>query len=193
MNRSGEIRVRRAALSDTVEHAALTALTAAVDACTDRVRRQSARSMFVLITRSGAGDGAPARGQAGAVVALIETVMDAKHSLAPMMLAFERWLMHPGRDTADELTTAAAAFASSASEDLCRRAWLSGAGLNAAVDAVTAHGLRDAPPEVLSLIAAACSHGIPVVWVAQRCGVVRDGLYRRIRTADPDAWVALVD
>ncbi|WP_138233336.1 hypothetical protein [Mycolicibacterium aubagnense] len=183
--------MRRTALFDTVEHAALTALTAAIDACTDRVRRQSSRAMFALITLSGSGDGAPARGQAGAVVALIETAIEANPSIAPMMLAFERWLMHPVWDTAEELTTAAGIFVSSASEELCRRAWLSGAGLNAAVDAVSAHGLRDAPPEALSLIRVACSHGIPVVWVAQRCWVVRDGLYRRIRTADPDAWTAM--
>jgi len=184
-------RIDRVALCDTAAHAAVTALVVTAHVCPEPVSRHRARSLLRFVTSSAAGDGEPARRRAGSVVVLTAAVADAEPAAASLVLALERWLLHPGRDSATELTAAAKDFTADAPEELCRRAWLAGAGLDFAVDAVASAGLRGAPPEAVSLIGAAIGQGVPMVWVTQRCGVVRDGLYRRIRAVDSDAWLAL--
>lgn len=183
----------RAALSDTPTHAASTALTVIDVACADPVRHQAARSVFGLIEASVAGDGSRARRRAGSVVALAGDAAKADPRSAELAQAFERWLLHPGRDNAAELTSAAGSFASSAPEELCLRAWRAGAGLDAAIAAVTRDGLQEAPPAALSLIRAACAELVPMVWVARRCDVSRDVVYRRVRAVGVDQWQRLLE
>lgn len=179
----------RALLYDTPAHAATTALTVIDSVCEDPVRHQAARSVFGLIEASAvSGDGSRARRRAGSVVALTGDAAKADARSAALAQSFERWLLHPGRDNAQELTSASRDFTADASEELCLRAWRAGAGLDAAVDTVLRDGLHETPPEAVSLIGAACAELVPMVWVARHCGVSRDAVYRRVRVVGADQW-----
>lgn len=169
------------ALSDTPVHAAATALAVAGDRCRDQVRSRSVSTLFPVAADVHAGDGDDARRRSGMVVALVESASAADPSCRPLMLALERWLLHPGRDTADELTDAAGDFAAAVPEELRQRCWAVGAGLDAAVAAVAENGLDEVGDAGLAAIVAACDSGVSCVWVAHRCGVSRDALSRRLR------------
>lgn len=169
------------ALSDTPAHAAATALAVASDRCPDPVRSRSVTSLFTVAADVESGDGDDARRRAGMVVALVESASTADPTCRPLMLALERWILHPGRDTAGELTGAAGDFVAGAPDELLHRCWSVGAGLDAAVDTITERGLQSVGDEVVSVVAEACDMGVSGIWVAQRCGVRREALNRRLR------------
>jgi hypothetical protein len=180
---------RRAALYDNVAVAAAAAWSAIAGACTDEVLMHSSRSLYPLISAvADTGDGAQARRRAGALTTLTECAVAGEPSRASLVLACERWLLHPGRDGSTELITEAREYAHAASSFECDRAWLAGAGISTAIAEVKRNGLDDAPPAAYSSIAAACEYIVPLVWVAKRCGVSRDALRRRVRAVDHTSW-----
>jgi hypothetical protein len=183
----------RTALYDNTAVAAAAAWSAVVGACTDEVLVHSARSLYPLIaTVADTGDGAQARRRAGALTVLTECAAAGEPSRASLVLSCERWLLHPGRDSSTELIAEAREYAHAASSFECECAWLAGAGISTAIAEVNRNGLHDAPPSAYSLIAAACDFIVPLVWVAQRCGVSRDALRRRMRAAGHTAWRTLL-
>jgi hypothetical protein len=172
----------RAALSDTVAHAATTALAVAGVLCPDPVRARNATALFPLaanIVQSGTG--AEVRRRSGLVVALVDSAISADPSCRPLMLALERWLLHPGRDSADELTAAAAAYVATAPDGQLRAAWSVGAGLDAAVAEIVEVGVHSVGAATIAAVEEACAQGVSHTFVAQRSGVSRDAIYRRAR------------
>jgi hypothetical protein len=173
---------QRAALNDTPAHTAATALAVAGSLCPDPVRARNATALFpVAADTADSGDGAEVRRRSGMVVALVESAAAADPSCRPLMLALERWMLHPGRDTADELSSAAAAYIVNASDDQLRAAWSVGAGLDAAIEEINAVGIQAAGDEAIAAVEEACTHVVSHTWVAQRCGISRDAIYRRSR------------
>lgn len=122
------------------------------------------------------------------VVALVDCAVKADPACAELVLALERWLLHPGGDNAAELTAAAAGYTAAAAEEPLRRAWVAGAGLDAAVEEIVTGGLHAASLDAIAAVREACDHIVPLVWVAQRCGVSRDALRQRTKelAAEPD-------
>lgn len=173
---------QRAALSDSAAHAAVTAAVVAGRRCADPVRAHTARLLFPLIGTVAAGDSPVAIGHAGRIAALVGSAAAADPSCRPLLLALERWLLHPGRDSATELSYAAASWTDHAPEPLRRRAWAAGPGMDAALSDIAEHGLQS--PEVdpaIALIEEASRETVPLVWVSKRCGVSRHALRRRMR------------
>lgn len=85
-------------LYDTAAHAATTALTVAA-ALADPVRSQSSRTIYPLIGAAASGDGAQARARCGPLCTLVADVLGAAGDDDPrakLVLALERWLLHPG-------------------------------------------------------------------------------------------------
>ena len=115
-------------------------------------------------------------------VALVESAASADPACRPLMLALERWLLHSGLDSADELVSATAAYIENATDEQLRAAWSVGAGLDAAVDEIAMVGIQSAPDEVIAAIEEACTHVVSHTWVAHRCGISRDAIYRRSRS-----------
>ncbi|SIM06242.1 Uncharacterised protein [Mycobacteroides abscessus subsp. abscessus] len=184
----------REQLSDTVEHAAATALVVSATAARDPLRSQTSRAVFPLI--HSAGDGAGSRRRAGALASLVADVLAGQIDSADMRpalaLALERWLLHPHPRTATELKRAVREYvneADSVDSAVLERAWVVGPGLDDALVKIREHGLNgdDAQP-LLSLIATAVELTVPMVWVARTLGVNRDQIYRRIRVIDREAW-----
>lgn len=177
----------RAQICDTEAHAAITALVACAALC-DPVRARSVRTLYPLVTASATGDGEPATRSAAALVALTSTAIAAGAQSAPLALAAERWMLHPGSDTAAELVDAGRGFATTAPLLDCERYWLAGAGLDAALDAVRRDGAVYAPAWAIALIGIAVRGQVTLTWTAIATGTTRDGLRRRIRAVDPDVW-----
>ena len=174
---------QRAALNDTLAHTAATALAVAGSLCPDPVRARNATALFPLAADvADSGDGAEVRRRSGMVVALVESAAGAEPSCRPLMLALERWLLHPGTDSSDELTSATAAYIANAPDDQLRAAWSVGAGLDAAVDEINMVGIQAARDEAIAAIEEACTHVVSHTWVAQRCGISREAIYRRARS-----------
>ena len=123
-------------LADTATHAAITAAVAAGQLCLDPVRARGVRSVFSLISHSAGGDGAPARRRAAMISTLAQCAVEEDPSCARMLLAFERWILHPGPATAGELTDQAAAYSAAMDAPLQTRALTVGVCLDAAVDEV---------------------------------------------------------
>jgi hypothetical protein len=170
------------ALTDTLAHTAATALAVAGSVCPDPVRARNATALFPLAADIAAsGDAAEVRRRSGVVVALVESAVVADPASRPIMLALERWLLHPGRDSADELTSATTAYVAQAPDDQLRAAWSVGAGLDAAIDEINAVGLQGARDGAIAAIEEACTHVVSHTWVANRCGTSRDAVYRRSR------------
>lgn len=173
---------QRSALTDTLAHTAATALAVAGTLCPDPVRARNATVLFPLAADVAAsGDAAEVRRRSGTVVALMESALVADESCRPLMLALERWLLHPGRDSADELNSATTAYIANAPDDQLRAAWAVGAGLDAAIDEINTEGLQGARDEAIAAIEEACLHVVSHTWVAHRCGTSRDAVYRRSR------------
>lgn len=183
-------------LYDTAAHAATTALTVAA-ALADPVRSQSSRTIYPLIGAAASGDGAQARARCGPLCTLVADVLGAvgdDDPRAKLVLALERWLLHPGRRTAEELVEAAADVVGAlwaADPDTMDQAWLVGAGTDAALDAARENRLDHSGAQV-SLIAAAAASLVPLVWVARELDVTRAVIYRHTRSADPDRWRELL-
>ena len=174
---------QHAQLSDTVVHAAVTAVTAAGHLCPDLVRARTASALYPMICGiAHDGDGCDARRRSGMLVTLVESTISAHPRCRHLLLALERWLLHPGRDSAAELTSAAADYVALAPRATLWLAWSAGAGLDAAVAEIVDNGLRHAPDGAIAAVEAACAGVVSRTWVAQRCGVSRDALNRRIRT-----------
>ena len=175
-----------AAVFDTATHAATSALVAAGRVCPDPVRAQSARQLITILGDCAAGDGGPARRRASVIATLFHDSAGASPQLLALLLAAERWMMHPAPATAAELLEAARAFTDSAPAELTAAAWAAGAGLDAAVAEVVTLGAPSASEEAIALIAGVLGD-VPLVLIAQRCGVSRDALHRRLRAmpADP--------
>jgi len=174
---------QRAGLNDTLSHTAATALAVAGAVCPDPVRTRTATALFPLAADvAESGDGAEVRRRSGMVVALVESAAGADPSSRPLMLALERWLLHPGRDSSDELTSATSEYIANAPYEQLRAAWSVGAGLDAAVDEINAVGIQSARDEALAAIEEACTHVVSHTWVSQRCGISRDAIYRRARS-----------
>lgn len=195
--RTGAMRMQ---LFDTPAHAATTALavTAAAAGPLDPVRARTASSIYPLIFDAAAGDGAPARRRAGSVVSLVAeslTALEGATGAEPaLVLALERWMLHPQRRTAAELTAVAREVARTSSDNvLLERAWLTGAGVEAAVAALRGANMDDeSAAPARSLVAAACEHVVPVVWVARELDVSRNVVYRGLRSVDGQAWRAML-
>jgi hypothetical protein len=146
------------------------------------VRARSATVLFPLAADIAAsGDGAEVRRRSGVVVALVESAASAEPSCRPLMLALERWLLHPGHDSADELVSETAAYIENATDEQLRAAWSVGAGLDAAVEEINEVGIQAARDEAIAAVEEACTHVVSHTWVAQRCGISRDAIYRRSR------------
>lgn len=185
----------RVQLSDTVEHAAVTALVVSTETSTDPVRSHTSRTIFPLIHT--AGDGAGSRRRAGALASLVADVLagqiDSANKRTALALALERWLLHPHPRTATELKRAVREYVDEADSVLLERAWVVGPALDDALVKLREGGLNgDAAQPPLSLIAAAVELTVPMVWVARTLGVNRDQLYRRIRGIDREAWRVLM-
>lgn len=162
-------------------HAAAGALAAAQRICPDRLRSHGAVKLFSSLELSVGGDGSTARKQASALATLIETAAAAEPTSRPLLLALERWLLHPGRDSASELASAVDSYRDGAGEELRRLMWVSGPGLSGALDAVDRCGLDGTPTEVLAVIAEAVDGVVPASWLAKRLETTRDALSRRLR------------
>jgi len=173
---------QRAVLNDTLAHTAATALAVAGILCPDPVRARNATALFPLAADiADSGDGAEVRRRSGMVVALMESAAVADPSCRPLMLALERWLLHPGNESADELTSATAEYIANAPDEQLRAAWSVGAGLDAAVDEINEVGIQAARDEAIAAVEEACTHAVSHTWVAHRCGISRDAIYRRSR------------
>lgn len=188
----------RGQLSDTVEHAACTALVVAASGSADPVRSQTSRRVYPLI--HAAGDGAGSRRCAGALASLVADVLsgqvDNTDNRPTLALALERWLLHPHPSTAEELKRTVRDFVDrteAVDPDPLEHAWIVGPGLDDALIKLRKGGLNgDAAQPSLSLIAVAVELTVPMVWVARTLGVNRDQIYRRTRVIDREAWRALL-
>lgn len=170
-----------AALGDTPMHAAATALVTAAWSCPDAVRAEAARVLFPLLEKAAAGDGGPARRRASTVSTLVHCAAEAEPSTAPLLYALERWMLHPGRDSAAEMSAAAVRAVPTLPAAVRRRAWVSGSGLDLALADIDRQGLSRSPIGALALIAEAAAGVVPVTWLAQRCQTSRDALHRHLR------------
>lgn len=150
--------------------------------CVDQVRIHTAQQLFSLIGAVAAGKDDAAISHAGKIAALTGSAAGSDPVCRQLVLALERWLLHPGHDTAVEICFAAAAYTMQAPEQLLRRAWVAGAGLDSALAEISEKGLQSAEADgAVTLIEEACTDTVPLVWVSQRCGVSRNALRRRIR------------
>lgn len=174
-----------AAVFDTATHAATAALVVAGRVCPDPVRAQSARQLIAILGDCAGGDGGPARRRASAIATLLHDSAAASPQQLPLLLAAERWMLHPAPATAPELLEAARDFTASAPVDLTAAAWAAGAGLDAAVAEVVTLGAPSASEDAIALIASVLGD-VPLVLIAQRCGVSRDALHRRLRAVPAD-------
>ena len=86
---------------------------------------------------------------------LVQCAVEEDPSCARMLLAFERWILHPGPATAGELTDQAAAYSAAMDAPLQTRALTVGVCLDAAVDEVRSRGAWGAGPEAMAVIGAA--------------------------------------
>lgn len=184
-------------LHDTPTHAAAAALTVAA-ALADPVRTQSARALYPLIAAAADGDGAPARTRCSPLCALVADALaatDRSDPRAELVLALERWLLHPTQRTAKELTEAAREVTEGSRPpldvDTLDKAWLAGSGIEQALAAVRRGGFTDAGAH-LSVIAAATAAVVPMVWVARELNVARAVVYRLLRNVDPHRWRELL-
>ncbi len=164
--------------------AAVGAVVVAGRLCPDPVRAQSARHLVTLVEGCDHGDSGPARRAAGSIATLVEAASVAHPQFRTLLLAAERWMLHPGPDSAAELTDAAVSAAGALPPDLLRAMWATTSGLDAAVAEVVSHGIHAASDATVAALAEAAAD-VPVVWVARRCGVSRDALHRRIRETAP--------
>ncbi len=184
-------------LHDTPAHAAAAALTVAA-ALADPVRTQSARALYPLIAAAADGDGAAARARCSPLCTLVADALastDDTDPRADLVLALERWLLHPTGGTAEELSAAAREVTEDPrnplDEDTLDNAWLAGAGIAQALAAVRRGGFTD-PGAHLSVIAAATSAVVPTVWVARELDVARAAVYRLLRNVDHHRWRELL-
>lgn len=187
----------RALLHDTAAHAAVTALTVAADIA-DPVRAQTARTLYPLIAAADRGDGGEPRRRSPALSTLVADVLAVlrlpNDPRPQLVLALERWLLHPGERSAAELKAAAYALVNAVVPielTTLEHAWLAGAGVQDAIEVVRHQGFVDCGPQ-LSLIAAAVATVVPIVWVARELAVTRTQLYRNLRSVDHRAWRELL-
>lgn len=186
-----------AQLYDTPAHAAVTALTVA-QTLADPVHSHSVRVIFPLIGAAAAGDGSEARIRSAALSTLVADVLhtacEEPGPKAKLVLALERWLLHPQAHTADEVTRAAADFVAdpSTEQETLEHAWLAGPGIDSAIEQVRRDGFEQ-PAAHISLIAAATRTVVPVVWVARELDVPRSVIYRHTRSVDHNRWRELLD
>lgn len=160
--------------------AAVGAVVVAGRLCPDPVRAQSARHLLTLVEGCDHGDSGPARRAAGSIATLVEAASVAHPQFRTLLLVAERWMLHPGADSAAELTEAVVSAAGVLPPDLRRAMWATTSGLDAAVAEVVSRGIHSASAATVAVIAEAVED-VPLVWVARRCGVSRDALRRRIR------------
>lgn len=174
-----------AAVGGSVAHAAAAALVVAHQLCEDPVRATAAPRLFALIPAAVACDGSVPRRHASTLVTLIHEAVTAEPRYAPLLLAFERWLLHPRRDSADELTSAADNALAGAPGELLRRVWVSGVGLEAALAEVDRVGFGDVDDSVVAVLAEAAAGVAPLTWLAGRCGTTRERLRHRLQSVHP--------
>lgn len=169
-------------LHDTPLHAAATAWATVAETCRETVHERSARSLYPLIFEvTGTGEGTVARRSAGAITTVVQHALDEQYRCMELVLACERWLLHPVSQSEKELVTAARRYARSASAVELRRAELIGKRLEEAIAQGRDGGLDALSAEALADIAGACEFTVPMVWSAKQMGVTRGELRNRLR------------
>lgn len=169
-------------LYNTPLHAAATAWSSVADTCRKTVHERSARSLYPLIYEvAGTSDGAGARRSAGAIATVVEHAFTVRHECTSLVLACERWLLHPVRQSEKELVTAAYEYVRVAPMVELDHAEMIGIRIEEAIEQVRSEGIDVASADTLATIACACHLVVPLVWVAKQVGVTRGELRNRLR------------